>query len=264
MLKLWFVLAVISSVFGGPAPQNFFSNELIETEYQERSALPVSSPFYPRRYHGAYPLRPRPLYASPYSRPIAVRRPTAVFRPRPTTTSLLSSLLGIGLLGSLLNRSGDRGRQLELQIEELSEQERSAFVESALTDQAAYYDAVEAYETEVEQANEAARQLEIDASDAHFEPEEIDALLEDAIEARNVNGLIGRAIEFSGEERLNEVIDTVVNEAIENGAKLDVNEDGMVDRNEFYWTFPELDLYEQFGKLDVNNDGFITIDELEN
>ena len=45
---------------------------------------------------------------------------------------------------------------------------------------------------------------------------------------------------------------------------VDVNEDGMVDRNEFYWTFPELDLYEQFGKLDVNNDGFITIDELEN
>merc|ERR1712242_319370 len=41
----------------------------------------------------------------------------------------------------------------------------------------------------------------------------------------------------------------------------DVNGDGAIDRNEFNWAFPNVDLYEEFGKLDTNNDGFI--DEIE-
>merc|ERR1711884_144316 len=41
----------------------------------------------------------------------------------------------------------------------------------------------------------------------------------------------------------------------------DVNGDGAIDRNEFNWAFPNVDLYEEFGKLDTNNDGFI--DETE-
>jgi Ca2+-binding EF-hand superfamily protein len=41
------------------------------------------------------------------------------------------------------------------------------------------------------------------------------------------------------------------------------NGDGVIDRNEFYWTFPELDLYEEFGRFDVDNSGFIELDEVE-
>merc|ERR1712242_55429 len=41
----------------------------------------------------------------------------------------------------------------------------------------------------------------------------------------------------------------------------DVNGDGAIDRNEFNWAYPNVDLYEEFGKLDTNNDGFI--DETE-
>ena len=36
-----------------------------------------------------------------------------------------------------------------------------------------------------------------------------------------------------------------------------------MDRNEFYWTFPELDLYEEFGKLDTDNSGFIELEEVD-
>ena len=43
---------------------------------------------------------------------------------------------------------------------------------------------------------------------------------------------------------------------------VDVNADGLIDRNEFGWVFPEVDLYEGFGYFDANNDGFISIDEL--
>ena len=284
MLKFVLVLAIISRAFSGPAPPKFFSNEPIETDYQERSAL----------------LRPRQIgVRRPISvrRPIAIRRPTTVFLPTRRPTSLLSSLLGLGVLGSLFGRSGDLGSQLQLQIEDLSEKERTAIVESALTEHAGYYDAVEAYESEVEEANEA-RKLIIESSqteeviaaaafygeelaryenelvqafineaqpgvsEAYLESQQIDALFDDAIEDRSVGELIGAAIEYAGEERLNQVIHTLLNEAIENGAKIDVNGDGMIDRNEFHWTFPELDLYEEFGKIDVNNDGFISIDEL--
>merc|ERR1711876_104757 len=42
-----------------------------------------------------------------------------------------------------------------------------------------------------------------------------------------------------------------------NSEVADVNGDGAIDRNEFNWAFPNVDLYEEFGKLDTNNDGFI-------
>merc|ERR1712242_562119 len=38
---------------------------------------------------------------------------------------------------------------------------------------------------------------------------------------------------------------------------VDVNNDGRIDRAEFHWANPDLDLYEVFGKIDTNNDGFI-------
>merc|ERR1711876_173862 len=38
---------------------------------------------------------------------------------------------------------------------------------------------------------------------------------------------------------------------------IDVNNDGRIDRAEFHWANPDLDLYEEFGKLDLNKDGFI-------
>merc|ERR1712242_441280 len=44
----------------------------------------------------------------------------------------------------------------------------------------------------------------------------------------------------------------------------DVNGDGLIDRNEFKWAFPDVDLYEEFGKLDTNNDGFIDESDVQN
>merc|ERR1711878_267555 len=38
---------------------------------------------------------------------------------------------------------------------------------------------------------------------------------------------------------------------------IDVNNDGRIDRAEFHWANPDLDLYEEFGKLDLDKDGFI-------
>ena len=44
---------------------------------------------------------------------------------------------------------------------------------------------------------------------------------------------------------------------------VDVNRDGLIDRAEFSWANPEVDLYEEFGRLDLNNDGFIDNQEEE-
>ena len=44
----------------------------------------------------------------------------------------------------------------------------------------------------------------------------------------------------------------------------DVNGDGRIDRNEFRWAFPHVDLYAEFGKLDANNDGFIDESDIQN
>merc|ERR1712242_144944 len=56
--------------------------------------------------------------------------------------------------------------------------------------------------------------------------------------------------------------DTLNSEIADVGSEIaDVNGDGAIDRNEFNWAFPNVDLYEEFGKLDTNNDGFI--DETE-
>jgi len=38
---------------------------------------------------------------------------------------------------------------------------------------------------------------------------------------------------------------------------VDFNNDGRLDRSEFYWAFPNQDLYEGFARLDLNKDGFI-------
>ena len=38
---------------------------------------------------------------------------------------------------------------------------------------------------------------------------------------------------------------------------VDFNNDGRLDRSEFYWAFPNQDLYETFDRLDLNKDGFI-------
>ena len=46
-------------------------------------------------------------------------------------------------------------------------------------------------------------------------------------------------------------------------ALVDVNQDGVYDRNEFNWAFPNADLYEEFGRIDTNNDGLITGEEAD-
>ena len=46
-------------------------------------------------------------------------------------------------------------------------------------------------------------------------------------------------------------------------ALLDVNKDGVYDRNEFHWAFPNADLYQEFDRLDANKDGLITSEEVE-
>merc|ERR1711884_302237 len=44
---------------------------------------------------------------------------------------------------------------------------------------------------------------------------------------------------------------------------VDVNKDGVYDRNEYHWAFPQADLYQDFAKIDTNNDGLVTDEELE-
>ena len=44
---------------------------------------------------------------------------------------------------------------------------------------------------------------------------------------------------------------------------VDFNNDGRLDRSEFYWAFPNQDLYETFDRLDLNKDGFIDQAEQE-
>ena len=46
-------------------------------------------------------------------------------------------------------------------------------------------------------------------------------------------------------------------------ALLDVNKDGVYDRNEFHWAFPNADLYQEFDRLDANKDGLISSEEVE-
>merc|ERR1712242_207818 len=46
-------------------------------------------------------------------------------------------------------------------------------------------------------------------------------------------------------------------------ALVDVNEDGVYDRNEFHWAFPNADLYQEFDRVDANKDGLITSEEAE-
>ena len=42
---------------------------------------------------------------------------------------------------------------------------------------------------------------------------------------------------------------------------VDVIRDGLIDRSEFHWANPDLNLYEEFAKLDLDNDGFIDEDD---
>merc|ERR1712242_39173 len=46
-------------------------------------------------------------------------------------------------------------------------------------------------------------------------------------------------------------------------ALVDVNKDGVYDRNEFHWAFPNADLYQEFDRVDANKDGLITSEEAE-
>merc|ERR1712242_72464 len=46
-------------------------------------------------------------------------------------------------------------------------------------------------------------------------------------------------------------------------ALVDVNKDGVYDRNEFHWAFPNADLYQEFDRVDANKDGLITSEEIE-
>merc|ERR1712242_175023 len=46
-------------------------------------------------------------------------------------------------------------------------------------------------------------------------------------------------------------------------ALVDVNKDGVYDRNEFHWAFPNADLYQEFDRVDANKDGLITGEEVE-
>lgn len=89
-----------------------------------------------------------------------------------------------------------------------------------------------------------------------------EALLDQAVANNQVGDLLARAADLAGPEAFEAVVEYAVQDALAHGEDVDRNGDGQIDRNEFYWTFPELDLYEEFGKLDINNDGFISIDEL--
>ena len=46
-------------------------------------------------------------------------------------------------------------------------------------------------------------------------------------------------------------------------SSVDINQDGMIDRNEFHWAFPDSDLYHEFAKVDTDNSGLITVEEIE-
>ena len=46
-------------------------------------------------------------------------------------------------------------------------------------------------------------------------------------------------------------------------ALVDVNKDGVYDRNEFHWAFPNADLYQEFDRVDANRDGLITNEEAD-
>ena len=44
---------------------------------------------------------------------------------------------------------------------------------------------------------------------------------------------------------------------------IDINQDGVYDRNEFHWAFPDADLYQEFARADTDKDGLITGEEAD-
>lgn len=197
--------------------------------------------------------RPRPTLG----RPLRLRpRPVLVARPQPVDP-LLGSLVGLGLLNALTPRSDLQTSDVEGRYSEIENEEGRGRV----LVRRPVYQRVRVVRPRPGLLG-GYRRPGIGGLFGN--------LLALGLGASLLGGLVGRSdlptADLEGaysDDLVEDIIAREVEAAVEAGEDIDRNEDGKIDRNEFHWTFPELDLYEEFGKLDTDNSGFIEQHEVE-